>query len=196
MSKETKEAKTTENIKKPDNAKAQEIQKKNNNLKYIFAGITVGLVVAVTVAAFAKTSRNSDTDSPNNSTTAQGDEVIFLKNATLGDVIQTPGKVNVYFFWGDGCPHCRAEYEFFESIKEEYGKYYNLYGFEVWHSEDNANLLNEMAAALGQTTSGVPVTIIGDKVFTGFGSGREEDIKKAIESEHQNSYDVYFDKIK
>lgn len=46
-----------------------------------------------------------------------------------------------------------------------------------------------------QATS-VPYTIIGNKTFIGF---EEEDGNKlidAIVTQHKNSYDVYFDKIK
>ena len=37
------------------------------------------------------------------------------------------GKVNIYFFFGDGCPHCAKEERFFNDLKKEYGDYYNLY---------------------------------------------------------------------
>ena len=32
-------------------------------------------------------------------------------------------KINIYFFRGEGCPHCAQEEKWLESIKEEYGDY-------------------------------------------------------------------------
>lgn len=114
----------------------------------------------------------------------------------LENVVKEDNKVNIYFFWGDGCPHCEQELEFFESIKEKYGAHYNLYTFETWHNKENANLLYTFAENMGDKVTGVPYTIIGNKTFVGFGKNYEKDFIKTIESEVENSYDVYFDKIK
>ena len=34
--------------------------------------------------------------------------------------------VPIYFFKGDGCSHCAEAEEWFESIKEEYGSFFEL----------------------------------------------------------------------
>ncbi len=39
--------------------------------------------------------------------------------------------------------------------------------------------------------TGIPITIIGEKHFSGFGSSMEEDFKKAIIEQHNNNFDVY-----
>lgn len=54
-------------------------------------------------------------------------------------------------------------FEFFESIKEKYGDYYNLYTFETWYNEENAKLIYSFAESMGDKVTGVPYTIIGDK---------------------------------
>ena len=51
-------------------------------------------------------------------------------------------KVNIYLFYGKGCPHCEALFTYFESIKSKYSKYYNLYAFEVWYNEDNGKTMD------------------------------------------------------
>ena len=33
---------------------------------------------------------------------------------------ENPGKVVVFYFWGDGCPHCRTQKDFFDSIASKY----------------------------------------------------------------------------
>lgn len=48
---------------------------------------------------------------------------------------------------------------------------------------------------MGDTTNGVPYTIIGEKSFFGFGESSKEEFLKAIEEQYQNNYDVYFDEI-
>ena len=114
----------------------------------------------------------------------------------LENVTYDKNKVNIYFFWGSTCPHCKAEFAFFDEIKEEYGDYYNLYTYEVWENPDNEKIMNKFADALNEEVTGVPYTVIGDISFTGFGESSKEKFIDAIKNKHQNSSDVYFDKIK
>ena len=39
--------------------------------------------------------------------------------------------INIYFFWGNGCPHCEKEKIFLEKIKNKYSNVV-VYDFEVW----------------------------------------------------------------
>lgn len=109
----------------------------------------------------------------------------------LPGVVYNKNKVNIYLFWGDGCPHCENEKEFFEKIEKEYGQYYTLHTYEVWYNDDNQNIFNQFASAMGDNISGVPYTIIGNKSFKGFNESYEEELLKAITSQYKNSYDVY-----
>jgi len=120
----------------------------------------------------------------------QNSEFIELK-----DVIKENGKVNIYFFWGNGCPHCKEEFAFLNEIEKEYGDIYNLYTYEVWYNEENQKILKQFTNALDIKVEGVPFTIIGNKTFIGFWEDRKEEIKEAIETESKNNFDVYFDKI-
>ncbi len=118
------------------------------------------------------------------------------KNVQLESVTREENKVNIYFFWGDGCPHCEEEFKFFESIKEDYGKLYNLYPFEVWYNKENKENLDVFASQMNDTINGVPYTIIGNKTFKGFKESYKEEWIKTIETESKKDFDVYFDKIK
>ena len=113
----------------------------------------------------------------------------------LDYITKEEGKVNIYFFWGDGCPHCESEFAFFDSIESEYGDLYNLYTFETWQNEENAELLKTFSDAMEVESRGVPYTIIGEEVFTGFSESMESDFINAIVEEKDKSFDVYFDKI-
>ena len=113
----------------------------------------------------------------------------------LDYITKEEGKVNIYFFWGDGCPHCESEFAFFDSIESEYGDYYNLYTFETWQNEENAELLKTFSDAMEVESRGVPYTIIGEEVFTGFSESMESDFINAIVEEKDKSFDIYFDII-
>lgn len=127
---------------------------------------------------------------------SENSEVDTPKTINLENVTYDKNKVNIYFFWGSTCPHCEAEFTFFDEIKEEYGDYYNLHTYEVLENKENADIMNVFAQALGEKATGVPYTIIGDESFTGFGESSKEKFINAIKNKYQNSSDIYFDKIK
>jgi thiol-disulfide isomerase/thioredoxin len=90
-------------------------------------------------------------------------------------------EVVVYFFWGEGCPHCHTQKPFMESLED---KYPNLVvkSFETWNNRDNAKLFQEMASAYGARASGVPMTFIGDfEPIVGYGG--QSSTGKRIEEE-------------
>ena len=60
----------------------------------------------------------------------QKTDTIILKNATLDSIDWSSNKINIYVFWGDGCPHCEELFDFLESIRRNYRKYFNVYGFQ------------------------------------------------------------------
>lgn len=88
--------------------------------------------------------------------------------------------VFVYFFWGDGCPHCAEEKPFLEDLEEKYPEL-EVKMFEVYRDQGNQELFKEMAQAYGTQARGVPGTFIGDlDPIVGFGS--VETTGKQIES--------------
>lgn len=92
------------------------------------------------------------------------------------------GKVNLYFFYGDGCPHCAREEKFLNTLEKEY-KGIEINKYEVWNNRDNAQFLAALGRELDLDVSGVPLLIIGDKTFVGFYSAETtgSQIKAAIE---------------
>ena len=116
-------------------------------------------------------------------------------DAKLEKVTYDENRVNIYFFWGNGCPHCEKAFEFFESIETEYGDYFTLNTFETWYDEDNRELLEQFASNMGEEVTGVPYIIIGNKTFKGFSERYEEEILEVIKEQYKDSDDVYFDNI-
>lgn len=138
---------------------------------------------------------NDNSNDENNIDNESTEKPSNTVDVNLDNITKEEGKVNIYFFWGDGCPHCESEFAFFDSIESEYGDYYNLYTFETWKNEKNAELLKTFSDAMEVESRGVPYTIIGEEVFTGFSESMESDFINAIVEEKDKSFDVYFDKI-
>lgn len=94
--------------------------------------------------------------------------------------------VNIYFFRGEGCPHCAKEEIFLEELKSRYPSM-KVSDYEVWYNKNNQELLTKVAEKLNVKVSGVPFTIIGDKTFFGFsesatGPAMEARVKEGLES--------------
>lgn len=76
-------------------------------------------------------------------------------------------ETNIYFFWGEGCPHCLKEKVFLQNFVEE-NTSINLYDYEVYYNRDNQKNLQTISRTLGFSIQGVPITIIGDQPLVGF----------------------------
>ena len=115
-------------------------------------------------------------------------EGITLENK---DYKETDNQAIIYMFRGQGCGYCRAFLEYLNSISKEYGKYFKLVSFEVWNDSNNSTLLNKVPLVTNQSVGGVPYIVIGEKVFAGYSTTYDEDIKKAIMNQYNDSsYDL------
>jgi len=114
----------------------------------------------------------------------------------IDEISYNKNKVNIYLFWGSGCPHCEHAIEYIESLEGEYGKYFTLNKFEVWNNDRNKQIYTLFANKMGDSVKGVPYIIIGEKSFYGFSENSKDEILDAITSQYKNSYDIYFDNRK
>lgn len=116
-------------------------------------------------------------------------------NSKLSDVVYDENKLNIYLFWGKGCPHCEEEWKFLNRIAPKYYDKIHVYGFEVWNSEENQKIMNEFKDELNiSKDSGIPLTIIEDKYYIGYDESYNDEILKLIKNNHKNSKDIYLDK--
>jgi len=114
----------------------------------------------------------------------------IIKNMKEED-IYFDEKLNIYLFWGKGCPHCEDLASFLNSQKD-YKKYYNLFTFEVWNDKKNNDLMIMLSEELNEKITGVPYLIIGDKTFKGYLTSMDEEILEAIkEQSTKEHYDIY-----
>ena len=112
------------------------------------------------------------------------------------DIDLSSNKPNIYIFWGDGCPHCKALAKFISKLPAETKDKVNIYSFEVWSDKDNKTFMKNFGKYLNQDVSGVPFTVIGDKIFDGYSSGdtkTDQQILDAINTiiKNQGSTDQY-----
>ena len=100
--------------------------------------------------------------------------------------------VNVYFFKGEGCGYCAAGLEWFENLDDKYDDMYELHQYETWYDEKNANLMNAVAEARGETVNGVPYIVVGNQSWNGFDENVGKEIKEKIKEEYkaEERYDV------
>jgi thiol-disulfide isomerase/thioredoxin len=70
-------------------------------------------------------------------------------------------KVELYFFWGYGCPHCEKEKVFLEKLQNKY-PHLAVKSYEVWRNKGNALFFSQMAEAYGTKATAVPMTFIGN----------------------------------
>lgn len=95
-------------------------------------------------------------------------------------------KITIYFFHGDGCPHCADEKILLKKLEKEPNLIIKQY--EVWYDENNQQLMEKVKEAFEINRNGVPLTIIGSTYFIGYRESLEDTIKRAIDFYRNNDY--------
>jgi thiol-disulfide isomerase/thioredoxin len=105
--------------------------------------------------------------------------LLLLPSEVQAHAPEAETKIIVYFFWGDGCPHCAAEKPFLEEMKKKYPQL-EVRAFEVWYNSTNQALMEKMCTAYGFDPKAVPTTFIGKKYWIGFTDTYKKEIETAI----------------
>ncbi len=160
--------------------------------------LSIGLILTSMIAISSSTRSGGNSGNSTNTSTKKSHtdrtSAYINTDAELSMIEREEGVVNVYMFWGNGCPHCKAQWETLEELKKEYPDF-NAYGFEVWYNETNRDLMSQFAAAISDDSpEAVPYMIIGKKSYVGAQS--KEKIIEALDENKDGDFDVYFDKIK
>ncbi len=94
-------------------------------------------------------------------------------------------KVNLYFFWTPGCPHCAKEKIFLEKIAEKYPQV-EIKSLDTSLPE-NIDLWRLAGERLNTNIGGTPFTVVGEHYFLGYlsdettGKQIEEILKHALQ---------------
>ena len=102
-------------------------------------------------------------------------------NAQAAPADQAGKPVAIYFFWGNGCPHCAKAKPFLEDLARKYPNV-DLRAYEVWYSEPNQLLFKGMAAAYGFEPAAVPTIFIGDQYWEGYAEQLAPELEAAVAS--------------
>lgn len=113
-----------------------------------------------------------------------------------GAKVSAAEPINLYIFYGNGCPHCEAAMEYLNGLDATEKAKFNLIKYEVWYNTDNAALMTSVAELLKVDTDnlGVPFMIIGDQTLVGYADDGSSDasIKEAIDKAYSatDKYDL------
>ena len=189
----------------------QSTNKKRAQLASLLILATLAILSTITVIVMPLMNKNSSDNSAETSTSNSA-EATQAENADQSTSKQSQGtefahshesdinlsdnKPNIYIFWGDGCPHCKALAKFISKLPAETKDKINIYSFEVWSDKDNKSFMKNFGKFLDQDVSGVPFIVIGDKIFDGYSSGdskTDQQILDAINTiiKNQGSTDQY-----
>lgn len=132
---------------------------------------TLALVVALLANGCSTAGQNENNNSDRNNSGSNSD--ITENNSD---------KTVVYFFWGDGCPHCAEQKPWLEELEEEYSDL-EIKMLEAYNNRENARLFQEMGRAYGIQARGVPATFIGDfDPIVGFSESAKPGIENKIKT--------------
>ncbi|MCX6055815.1 MAG: hypothetical protein NTZ74_13065 [Chloroflexi bacterium] len=138
--------------------------KKNSILKIT---LQIGIVVGLILLLIPSLKVSADTVSPD--------------PGRSGPIIaqQQPPAIMIYFFWGDGCPHCAKAKPFLEELARKNPEV-QIKAFEVWNDKSNLELLKKFAAGFGFEPKSVPLILMGDRYWEGYSDYIGEEITKAV----------------
>lgn len=121
----------------------------------------------------------------------QNQKVEINKEATLEDISFNDDKINMYFFYGSGCAHCKALFAFLDEHYDEVSKYCNVYAFEVWKNEENATIMAAFSDFFGDNVgSSVPYYIIGDESFSGFSTSMGDKLLNTMKEKYEEKENI------
>jgi len=92
---------------------------------------------------------------------------------------QSDAPVYLYFFWGDGCPHCAEAKPFLQTLQQRYPTL-KVEAFEVWYNSDNQALYQRMAEAHGFKAQYVPAIFLGEQYWIGYTEAIGQEIERAV----------------
>lgn len=85
----------------------------------------------------------------------------------------------LYFFYGEGCPHCAKEEIFLKEMEEKYQNL-KIKRYETYGNLDNKGLMNQYKQKFGVTARGIPFTVVGENYVYGYSDTYREKIENMI----------------
>jgi thiol-disulfide isomerase/thioredoxin len=89
--------------------------------------------------------------------------------AAMAGAVQPPERVEVYLFWGKGCPHCEREIEFLKRLEAAEPRV-RIHYLEVWNNRRNQDAYAAVVKKIALDDPAVPLTLVGDAALVGYGT--------------------------
>ena len=88
-------------------------------------------------------------------------------------------RTTLFFFWGEGCPHCARAKPFLEELRKKYPRL-EVRAYEVLEERDNIPLLMAIAKERVEEATGVPTFFIGSRMFSGFSGDTARELEETV----------------
>ena len=121
--------------------------------------------------------------------------IILFSFSIILPVNASQRKIKIYFFHGDGCPHCAEEEKYLDKITKK-NKNIEIIDYEVWYNKDNQQFMEKVMKELEIDSSGVPLTIIGSTPTIGYNEVVGNKLDRIINYYSNNDYVDVVSKIK
>lgn len=115
--------------------------------------------------------------------------LLMLLAFLLPSVVKAEEKINLYLFYGEGCPHCASEKEFLQNMKTKYPRL-EIHEYETWYNSENNTLMERVKKAVGDTNNYVPYTVIGKSSFTGYNENIAYQLEEKIKNYNNGEEDI------
>ena len=106
--------------------------------------------------------------------------IVILFSLIVPSVISEDSTVDLYLFYGQGCPHCSQAKVFLDEVKSDYSQL-NIIEKEIYFNDDNRELFIQMSNSYGEEIQGVPTIFLNGKIFVGFNNNIKNSLQEEIE---------------
>jgi len=95
--------------------------------------------------------------------------IFFFALSFLAKSVTAQKPVRIYFFWGEGCPHCEKESIFLEKLADRYPEI-AISDFEISKDRESIELFQKIAKELKANIAGFPTpfTVVSDQYVIGY----------------------------
>lgn len=91
-------------------------------------------------------------------------------------------EATLYFFYGDGCPHCAKEKVFLNEMEDKYEDL-TIKRYEVFGNVENSKFMETYKQKLDVSGKGVPFTVVGEDYLYGYMESYNEKLENMIRKE-------------
>ena len=93
---------------------------------------------------------------------------------------QNNKEIELYFFWGQGCPYCAKAKLFVKELKKEFPNL-KVIAYEVNKNKDNYKFFQAMSQAY-KIEEGIPLFLMGDNFLSGYDEASDDYLRKMVKN--------------